>query len=356
MKFVNTYRHTLSNLVVITFLSIVAIVGFPSDALAAPKEKRIWSFQYTLAANAPSNCPTEEYLRTSLATNLDGQDPFEEDAPRSISVTVELISNEVEARIKTQDDNGVVSNKTPLHAPSWRCDQLAERIVFAVQNIVDPLALPSAKSTVTENAPQPLSNIGLETANNAPKKEPTAHSTEKTPMKPRRSPIIPMLGLSLAIGPAWWNAPETALSTTIGIEALWKRTAVGIEGHYEYAWAIPNLPDYAAERTTITVIACTLRRWSARFLVRGCGFGDFGSLSFELEKNDFPRQHVLVADVGARIGASVWPEQSFGVELRADAAYAITRSQVRMQDDRIWQMRPFTGALRVAFLGVFDVF
>lgn len=350
------HGHTSSNLPTITIMSTVVIVSFSSAALTAPTEKQLWSFQYTRAANAPSNCPTEEYLRTSLAANLDGQDPFEKDAPRSISVTIERNSDEVEARVMIRDENGAVTNNNTLHAPSWRCDQLAERIVFALQNIVDPLKLPQTETAATPNAPETLPNDPPKNANSSPKNEATPPPTEKTPIKPQRSSIIPKLGLSLAIGPAWWNAPETALSTTIGIEAVWKRATVGIEGHYEYAWAVPRLPDSTAERTTVMITACGLHRWSRRFTVRGCGFGDFGRTSVEIQKDNSANLFAPVADIGVLLGAAVWPIAGFGVELRADGAYAIARPQVRMQDNRLWRMAPFTGALRLAFLGVFEIF
>jgi len=348
MKFVNTHTRTRSNAAAIGLLSILTIVSFSSTALATPKEKRTWSSQYTRAANSPSNCPTEAYLRTSLAANLDGQDPFEKDASRSISVTIEQVSNEVEARITVRDENGTVINNNTLHAPSWRCDQLAERIVFALQDIVDPLELPQVKTADTPNAPQ-VPTI------NPPKKEPKPASVVKPVILPQRSSIIPKLVLSFGVGPAWWNAPQTALSTTIGVEASWKRTAMAIEGHYDYAWTVPSLHDSRAERATVMVMACVLHRWSARFMMRGCGFGDFGKTSVEIQKDESPNQYTPVADIGARMGAAVWFLPNFGIELRADAAYAIARPQVRMLDNRIWRAAPFTGAVRVAFLGAFDI-
>jgi hypothetical protein len=354
MQFVHTYPRTSPNLAAITFLSIVAMASFPSTALASQKEKRLWRFQYTRATDSPSNCPTEEYLRTSLAANLDGKDPFDKDAPRSISVTINRVSNEVEARVTVHDENGTSSNEA-LHAPAWRCDQLAERIVFAVQNIVAPLELPTAQSVNTQDPPQIASPHATNKATTPPKNEPVG-SMETTQRKPTNSRTIPKFGLSLVMGPAWWNAPETALSMAIGIDVLWKRATVGIEGHYEYAWALPNLHDSRVERTTVLLIACRLHRWSTRFTMRGCGFGDFGKTNIEVPMDYSPMQYAPVVDIGGRVGAAVWLTSHFGVELRADAAYAITRAQIRMQDNRIWRAAPFTGALRLAFLGVFDIF
>ncbi|HMY21446.1 MAG TPA: hypothetical protein PKA58_34220 [Polyangium sp.] len=262
-------------------------------------------------------------------------------------MTIEQISNEVEARITIQDANGT-ETRPPLHAPFWRCDQLAERIVFALQNIVDPLNLPQAETVATPNTPESHSD-------DAPQNEPTP-SIEKTPRKPQRSSMIPKLGLSLAIGPAWWNAPETALSTSVGFELLWQRATVAIEGHYDYAWAVPQLPNYMAERTTVMIMGCARHHWSTRFMIRGCGFGDFGKTLFDNKKNHSQTPYAPVADVGARIALGVWFTTRFGIEARADAAYAAARPEVRLLDNRLWQMHPFTGALRLAFLGVFDVF
>lgn len=361
MKFVHTYMRTSTNAPAITLLSIVAFLSFSSAALATPPEKPKWSFQYTRAANVPSNCPTQEYLRNSLAANLDGQDPFEKGAPRSISVVIEQLANELEARVTIRDENGTVTNKSPLHTPSWRCDQLAERIVFSLQNIIDPLKLPQTETEATPNVPQPpkdapaknepnLSNVPQTSRPNPPKNERGSVATTSPSRKP------PKLGLSFAIGPAWWNAPKTALSTTIGIELFWKRAAIGIEGHYDYTWTVPESVDSTAERTTVTILACGLHRRSTRFLVRGCGFGDFGKTIFDNQKSHFETTYAPVVDVGARIAATVWPVQNIGVEVRADGAYAVARPEIRMLDNRVWRAAPFTGAVRIAFLGVFDVF
>lgn len=367
MKFVNTYLCTPSNLAAITLLSFLAIASFPSLALATPKEKRIWSFQYKRAANAPNNCPTEEYLRTALAANTNGEDPFDRDAPRSISVTIEQLANDVEARITIYDENGAVTENKALHAPSWRCDQLAERIVFALQNIVDPLKLPDGEMAATQYAPQTptddpptneqvLTNIPRTPPPNPPNHERVPVATKNPPMRVQRPSNIPKFGVSFGGGAGWWNAPEAALSTTIGIELFWKRATFAIEGHYDYAWTVPKLPNSTAERTTVMIIGCARHHWSTRFMIRACGFGDFGKTSFDHQKNQSQTPYAPVADVGARIALGVWFTARFGIEVRADAAFAVARPDVRMQDDRLWRAAPFTGALRLAFLGVFDVF
>lgn len=348
-------------------MAIVAIASFPSLALALPKEKRIWNFQYKRAPNAPNNCPTEEYLRTALAANTNGEDPFDKDASRSVLVTIERLTNEVEARITIYDENRNATENKALHAPSWRCDQLAERIVFALQNIVAPLKLPDAETAAMQNAPQTptddpprnepgLANIPRTPPQNPPTQGPVPVATKNPPMRVQRSSSIPKFGLSFGGGAGWWNAPEAALSTTVGIELFWKRITVAIEGHYDYAWVIPQLPNSTAERTTVMIIGCARHHWSMHFMIRACGFGDFGKTLFDHQKNHSQSPYTPVVDVGARIALGVWFTARFGIEARADAALAVARPEVRMLDNRLWRAAPFTGALRLAFLGVFDVF
>ncbi len=69
-----------------------------------------------------------------------------------------------------------------------------------------------------------------------------------------------------------------------------------------------------------------------------------------------PTQYAPVVDIGARAGVGVWIMPSLGIELRADGAYVAHRPIFDIYDKQAWSMAPFTGSLRVAFLGVLDVF
>ncbi len=353
MEFVRKNMRASANPMVAGFLSFALILGFSSIVFAAPGETRAWRLHYTRAETAPSNCPSEDDLRTLLAARTNGEDPFKKDAARAISVEIRPTAKEIEARIVARDENGNITTNSTPHVASWRCDQLAEHIVFVLRDIVYPLELPAAKET--SESPEKAAKT-TELSRTEP--TPTASSAPQLGTSPRRSSTIPNLALSLAIGPAWWNAPDTSLSATTSIEAQWNRISVGIEGRYDHAWTVPNMRNATAARAGAVFVACVRHLFAKKLFVRGCGVGEFAQLFVEDQEKtaSIHTPPVAVVDIGTRVGVGGWFLPSYGLELRADAAYSIRRPQVLIEGEQIWRARPFTGALRVAFLGVFDVF
>ncbi|HRI71679.1 MAG TPA: hypothetical protein PK156_45920 [Polyangium sp.] len=331
-------------------LAVISSVTFAARA-ASPNEHP-WRLLFTRATSAPDNCPDEQYLRKSLAGKLDGHTPFTNDALRSISVDIKAGDSDVEAHVVTRDENGDTTTNQTLHADAWRCDLLGERVVFVLQDIVAPI---ESQSVATQAAPNPSPAAPKNTALPGKDKPPVPAPIEKNPSKHNPSKKAPTFGLSLGLGPAWWNAPETALSTSFGIEARWRRIAIGIEGQYDHAWAIPNVHDAQAERAGAALVGCILHPLSVKFFVRGCGFVDVARLSGQSDKIQTPTQHAPVVDIGARMGLGILMFRSFAVELRADGAYVAHRPVFDIDGNQVWHVAPFTGALRVAIVGEIDV-
>jgi len=317
---------------------------------AAPPHDHSWRLLFTRAPAAPSNCPDEQYLRNSLAGKLDGHAPFADEAGRLISIDIHPGSSDVEAVIVVRNENGDVTTNETLHVDSWRCDLLGERIVFVLQDIVAPLETSSADAqTVLQKPPAVLQ---------LPRKDAPANSVPiaKTPPTHRPPSTGPKLGLSLGLGSAWWNAPEAALGSSIGVELRWRRAGIGIEGQYDFAWTIPKLVNSQAERAGVAILGCLYRPLSSRFFVKGCGMVDIARLSVQAEDIHIPTQYAPVVDVGVRMGLGVSIVPSLSFEVRADGAYVAHRPAFNIDGAQVWRLAPFTGALRVAFSGVIDVF
>jgi hypothetical protein len=356
MKFVSTNLQALQKTQQTAFLAFFSVVLVHAPAVAAPADVPAWQLVYARATNAPINCPTETELHIAVAEKLDGTDPFKKDAKRSITVEFVLMGRTVEARVTARNENGITTKNQTLTIPSWRCDLLTERVAFELRDIVAPLELPST------NEPNPTKTPPLEPAIVTPVPPASTTPIAKPPRSAVKPPstsstvTVPILGFSFAIGPAWWNAPETALSTTLGADVQWRRFAVGIEGQYDRAWMLPRGGDWRAERVGVLFTACIRHPWSKRFYSRGCGFGTVARFSF-----DHPLHNPLDGDattigIGGRFCTGVWLWSAIGIEARADAEYVLRRPGVRFPENQGWQPAPFTGALRLAFIGVFDVF
>lgn len=345
----NTRFHqntAIAGLLVFVVLSVMSLATY-----AASPSENSWRLVFFRAAGAPNNCPDEQYLRNSLAGKLDGYAPFTTDAQRSISVDILSSAPDVEAHVVARDENGAITTNETLRTDSWRCDLLGERIVFVLQDIVAP---PESNATakMAENAPVADSTSKPQSRkNDAVVSAPVA----KTQTKPKPSSRAPKLGLSLGVGPTWWNAPETALSSSAGIELMWKRGGFGIEGKYDRAWSLPGVFEARAERAGAAFIGCLRRQWLNRLYLRGCGFVDVARLSVQSNKVDMPTQYAPVVDVGARAGFGILILPSFRFELRLDGAYIAHRPVFYIGGEQVWRLAPFTGALRVAVVGVLDI-
>lgn len=332
-------------------LCALFVISLESPATsAAPPHDHSWRLLFTRAPAAPSNCPDEQYLHNSLAGKLDGHAPFAAEAGRSISIDIHPGSSDVEAVIVARNENGDVTTNETLHVDSWRCDLLGERLVFVLQDIVAPLETSNADGqTLPKTAPSVAPQ---------PRKDASAilGPVEKTPPTHKLPPKVPKLGLSLGLGSTWWNAPEAALSSSIGVELRWPRAGIGIEGQYDFAWTIPKLVNSQAERAGVAILGCLYRPLSSRFFVKGCGMVDIARLSVQADEIHIPTQYAPVVDVGVRMGLGVSIVPSFSFELRADGAYVAHRPAFNIDGAQVWRLAPFTGALRVALSGVIDVF
>jgi hypothetical protein len=123
-----------------------------------------------------------------------------------------------------------------------------------------------------------------------------------------------------------------------------------------HAWRLPHPGYWRAERVGALFLACGLHSWSKSFIAGACGFGTITQFAADSPTLHLSNDAQIIIDVGTRFAAGVWLKPFFGLELRADAAYILRRGGVRDANSQTWRMAPFTSALRLAFIGVFDVF
>ena len=355
-------RDATSRLCRACFLLVAALLCCASKAAAQPSEVLPWRLDYAPGPDAPKNCPDKSYIRTALATKLKGHDPFTDDAPRSISVKLVLTSQRLEAHIEARDENGEVVANHVTHADSWRCDQLADRTVFYLRDIIDPLTIPPV-------APAPSSS----SAALAPPTPPSAAPPPAPPTSERGQVFHPAANLSAAkaparpaglttlavyanMGAAWWSAPEAALSVAAGIEARWSWLSIGVEGQYDHAWALPRKQDVEAARAGMAALACGRHAlFSSRTFARACVFGDLALLSIDAEKEKRPDAEDVIVGVGARLGGEIWLARFLGLELHGDVTYVPRRPVVIVDGEEFWRAPSFTGALRVGVVFPFDI-
>ncbi|TKD03384.1 hypothetical protein [Polyangium fumosum] len=332
-------------------LLVAALACGSSEATAQPSQVLPWRLDYAPGPNAPKNCPDKSYIKTALATKLKGHDPFTDDAPRSISVKLVLTAQRIEAHIEARDENGEVVGNHVTHAESWRCDQLADRTVFYLRDIVDPVVLPPSEADAVPNSSAPPASSP------PPLRRPPAPPPSRPAAKPpMRSPWLPQLAVSASAGAAWWSAPKTALSLAVGLEARWPRFSVGVEGYYDHAWELATQQDVAAERAALAALACFRQDlFSARAFARACLFGDVALLLVDAQKIKLSDDDELVFDLGARVGVGFWLARFLGLELHGDVACVPRQPAFVVDGEKLWRSPGLNGAVRLGLVVPFDI-
>jgi hypothetical protein len=329
---------------------------------AAYANEMTWHLEYRREADTPSNCPDENDLRTALSTKIGARDPFSKDAPRKITIGVTRTTERIEARIQSRDEYGNIVFDSTAHAPSWRCDQLATRIVFVLRDIVDPLN-PSTPTSSNTQSPSSLPPMNDRRANDARPPEPTTAPIAPQPTTPANRPRAlvrhskPQVALSMGLGASWWNTPNTALSATVGIALRWPRVSVGFEGRYDYAWTLPLDNQVMANQLAMALLTCGHHSFvPTRFYTRGCLFGDLTRMSFDSAQVRLKETVHFIPQLGARLGAGFSVSGRWALELQADGRVAIHRAAFAHNDQELWQLPRFHGAIRANVVGLFDVF
>lgn len=325
-------------------------------------DEKPWRLEYRRGPEAPSNCPDESYLRTALAAKNGAPEPFSENASRTITIELVPTAERIEAHIQARNEKGSVVSEQIANAPLWRCDQLADRIVFVLHDIIDPIALPEPES------PQSSSNPILSTPQSLPEKtvttgkepsvvEKTIVTDQQIPNPPKTIASKPRIALSLSVGATWWNAPHTAFTSVLGIGGRWPRFSFNIEGQYDRVWQMPKNQSLRVEQLGLGVAGCGYHDFrNSRFYLRGCLFGALTWLSMQTEQVRTIHNSSMAVNIGARVGAGVSLTHNWAVELYGDGIIAIQQPHFVYNAQEDWQLPRFNGALRASVVGLFDVF
>ncbi len=315
-------------------------------------DEKPWRLEYRPGPEAPSNCPDESYLRTALAAKNGAPEPFSDNASRTITIEILPNAERIEARVQARNEQGAVVAEQIAHAPRWRCDQLADRIVFVLHDIINPVTLPEPESPQIATAPDslPLPEKPAAKAEKATIASPPARKQTGKTLLNRR------LAVSLGLGASWWSAPYTAFTSVLGIGARWPKFSFGIEGQYDRAWKLPENQSARVELLGLGIAGCSYHDFrNAQFYVRGCLFGDLTWLSMQTEQGRTIHAASTAVNVGVRGGAGVSLGHNWAVELYGDGMIAVQQLHFVYNTQEDWRQPRFTGALRASLVGLFDV-
>jgi hypothetical protein len=338
---------------------VAAVLGFVTPARGEPAKVPPWRLEYERAPGA-EHCPDKKELRLSVAARI-GYDPFDDAAPRTISVTVVNAPKQLEALIEARDEHGQIVATPKAWAPSSRCDHLIENAAVFLVDIVDPVTIPQPMAApapaTTAPATSDPSSPPLPPAPRAqpPTPVPVAHREQaaQTRPSPGRSPWLLQLMLSIAAGVAFKSAPELAPSFTLGAGLRWTLFSASFEGRYD----LPGRDGTrAASQLGLALLPCVHPRlYGARLLLEACVSGQITHLWLEADVTNEARFTDVAFGVGLRGGL----EMRLGpvrARLGVDAIHYDRAAIIRLDGTEIWKMSAVTVAVRGGVVGVFDVF
>jgi hypothetical protein len=341
-----------ANVMRLGFVGVICAVMLHTTNEVHADEKP-WRLEYRRGLEAPSNCPDESYLRTALSAKNGAPEPFSDNASRTITIELVPTAERIEARIQARNEQGSIVSEQIAHAPAFRCDQLADRIVFVLHDIIDPVMLPepdSAQISTTPDSP-PLPDKTAQKAETAMIAKPPAPKQIVKTLPNRR------LAVSLGLGASWWNAPHTAFTSVLGIGGRWPRFYLGFEGRYDRAWKLPVSQSIFAEQLALGIVACGYHAFrSSRVYIHGCLMGDVTYASIATNQVHLSEFASNIVNVGGRTGAGLSLARNWNIELNADAIIAVQQPRFAFNMQEYWQLPRFNGALRASVVGLFDVF
>lgn len=133
----------------IASLFVWAIV--PATAAAESEPKHALSYE----ARASLGCPSEDQLRAAVAAAL-GYQPFADDAPTIVSISVRAAHQAVRGRIEMRLADGRRVGQRDLTAPT--CEELWPALVLTVAMAIDPMrSVGTPKPPVKTMPPKPPS-------------------------------------------------------------------------------------------------------------------------------------------------------------------------------------------------------
>jgi hypothetical protein len=356
-------KHTMSVIlqrcqVVASSLVVAAVLGFVSAARGEPLRVPPWRLEYMRSAGTES-CSDKKEQRLSVAARL-GYDPFDDAAPRTISVTVVSTPQKFEAFIEARDEDGRIVNTPKAWAPALRCDQLVENVAVFLVDIVDPVTIPQPPAPPEPAPPSPApvtsppSTAPVPPAPPPRSMEPPLRGSPAPPRpSPSRSPWVPRLMLTLSGGASFEAAPGVAPSFTLGAGLRWPLFSASLEGRYD----VPGRDGTrAASQLGLALLPCVHPHlWGRRLFLEACLSGQVAHFWLEADRTNESRAQKNVFGVGVRGGVEL-RFGALGTRVGVDVIHYDPPVVVRLDGQETWRISAVTFAVRGGVVGVFDVF
>jgi hypothetical protein len=314
----------------------------PSAAWAAPAERASVRLSYARSSGA-EQCPDESVLRESVSTRL-GYDPFDEKAPRLLTVVVRRSGDGLVARMELHDASGRVQGERDLHGSGTDCGELGTAMAIAVSLGIDPLSATGAPpgaapapSPAPEPPPVPVTSL-------PPQPPPVPREEPKPPPLPR-PPVLVRLSAGSQV--TWGISPAApAIGATLDGGIRRGLFSLDLEGAGD--WAPTTTPGSASSSLYMVSLAPCVHFG----LGLGCALGGVGSLEATGVVTSPQTDHKALANLGLRLGVEVPFATRFYVQFHVDGLAILTHETFIVDEKNIWSTTPPLSAALGLALGV----
>ncbi|WP_441288396.1 hypothetical protein ACSRUE_41595 [Sorangium sp. KYC3313] len=275
------------------------------DARAAPDAPRAAMRIEVVRGPGAESCPGDAFLRAEVARRL-GADPFQDDAPRVLTVRIAQEGPELTALLALRDREGDTRWADGFGTRSG-CEELLSGVALAIVARVlsarEPASPPAEPSPLAEPSPPAAPPPQAHRAAPEPPRpaEPSQASfrPEAALAPPERLRLEAGLGATLGLG----ITPGMAAGMTLSAGARWSEWSVAVEGRGFVALAqeVEAVP-VGTRAFTAATVACYRGR-----LLFGCGLATLGAVRFTPRDPWTMRSRSdVLFGFGARLGAE-WP-------------------------------------------------
>jgi hypothetical protein len=294
------------------------------------------------------SCPDEEQLREAITTRL-GSDPFNEQAKRTLEISVSTNGDGLEARIGLIGADGVTRGQRDLISKSRECRDLSTVLVLTAAMALDPLA---ARASEGPTGPMPSSVVLA--GNPAPASEAEAVASTAPPA---RGPTPSGVEASLAFVGEAGALSGPSIGLTLGVGYEWSFLSLSLEAqgflpvHEQLISETPGVASgsVSSSQITGTLVPC-LTRWHLGI----CGLVSGGVTRVTASGIVPPGTRALpYFALGARVygGLPLWDWLETRVLL--DVQAPLTQTSIVLDTTTTWTAAPVSGEAALALVAHF---
>ncbi|WP_438026048.1 hypothetical protein [Sorangium sp. So ce233] len=315
-----------------------------AEAHAAPEPPRASMRLEVVRGPDVEGCPDEAFLRAEVARRL-GADPFQDDAPRELTVSVAREGPEHTASMALRDDKGETDWAEGFSTRSG-CEELLSGVALAIvaQILGAPeRAHPEAEGSPPSERPSPPSPPAAQARRDALPPAPAPTAAAPVPPEPLRLEVG--LGATLGLG----ITPGAAAGMTLAVGVRQPGWSIAVEGR-----GLVSLGQEVDEMaiSTRALTAAGVGCLHGRHLF-GCGVATAGFVRFVPRHPwDIAVRDNRLFSIGARLGSAWALSDRWSAHGYAEASAIVDDTVLRRQGQRrdtagsiTWSSPPVGAAL-----------